>query len=94
MEAQAELRDRTTVDAAQTRMIGGRRFARLGGGSIASARDLWAEAGTEQSQVDRFVDVGSDAWFAILQDHPELREALALSSRVRLRVGREVIETR
>lgn len=67
-----------------TRFASGRSFSLRGG--------IWTEAGLPARSPDRRIVAWSTDYFNLLRDHPELREALALGERVRLRLGGEVIE--
>jgi Ca-activated chloride channel family protein len=78
----------TTVSntAVASRSVAGRAFTNAGG--------IWIESGLENETPDRTIATMSDEYFALLSDHPELAEVLALGERVRFRLGREVIEIR
>ena len=66
------------------RFASGRTFVLRGG--------VWMESGVESRSATRTIVAWSQPYFDLLRDHPELREALALGERVRLRLGAEVIE--
>ena len=80
-------RERMVADdgRASVQRVSGRAFA---------AEGVWVEEGLEQVTPDQTVIAMSEAYFALLRDHPELRQVLALGERVRFRLGRRVIEVR
>lgn len=81
-------RERMVADdsRASVQRVSGRAFAARGG--------VWVEEGLEQVTPDQTVIAMSETYFALLRDHPELRQVLALGERVRFRLGRRVIEVR
>lgn len=81
----AESRSSTTLSGGlgSTRRADGRTFEQVGG--------VWIEAGVS-ARVDERITYGSDAYFALLRDHPELREVLSLGERVRFELRGRIIE--
>jgi Ca-activated chloride channel family protein len=84
--AQAESRQVAPTQEASVRSAGGRTFVSVGG--------RWQEQGTEQATVQRTVVAFSDAYFALLEQNPSLRDVLSLGVGVRFRHQGQVWEVR
>lgn len=86
LERQRQRTDTTVSTGGASRSAAGRTFSQASG--------VWIESGLESRSADRVIDYFGDEYFALLRNHPELGDILALGERVRFRLGNEVIEVR
>ena len=79
-----EERSSLTLTETDARRAAGRNFERLGG--------VWVQTDIGGRSVDERVGYMSEEYFALLRDHPELRDVLALGERVRFELGGRIYE--
>jgi hypothetical protein len=83
--ARRENRNRLTVTApGNTRRASGRAFGSVGG--------IWVEDGLSGRSADERIRYGTDDYFDLLSEDPDLRDILALGQRVRFIHRGRVIE--